>query len=283
VFPLPRRWALVLLNKEAGMRTVERPSDRKELVREAGLPDTSLLSVLAGTMVAFGTIALLLAAVAGLGEAFDVDTTDLNGRNWDDAGLGAAIAFGVVLFVGYLFGGYVAGRMARRAGLRHGLLVFAFALVLAAAVAAVANAVGDTNAFVDDLRAQGVPTDADSWSGVGILAGVIALAGMLLGSILGGMRGERWHGRLVTRALDPDVLPRGEQERRDEAALAEGRALQEHRTERLQAVDEEEDRTRLDIRDHERFDERSRTVDVRDENDPSRMPSVEEERELRRP
>ena len=265
------------------MRTVEHPSDRKELVREAGLPDTSLLSVLAGTMVAFGTIALLLAAVAGIGDLLDIDTTDLNGRNWDDAGLGAAIAFGVVLLVGYLFGGYVAGRMARRAGMRHGLLVFVFALVLAGVVAVIADAVGDRGAFVDDLRGQGVPTDADSWSGVGILAGIVALAAMLLGSLLGGMRGERWHGRLVTRALDPTVLPRGEAERRDEAALAEGRAMQETRTQRMEPVadgdtasdadvrDEQviDDRDRLDIRDHERFDERTR------------MPSVEEERETR--
>jgi hypothetical protein len=270
------------------MRTVERPSDRKELVREAGLPDTSLLSVLAGTMVAFGTIALLLAAVAGVGELLDVDTTDLNGRNWDDAGLGAAIVFGAVLFVGYFFGGYVAGRMARRAGLRHGLLVFVLALVLAAGVAAVANAMGDAEGFVDELRAQGVPTDADSWSGVGALAGILALVAMVAGGMLGGMRGERWHGRLVTRALDPTVLPRGEQDRRDEAALAEGRARQEARTERMRTVDADadrdgdgvDDRTGLDIRDHERFDDRS-GVDLR-EDDPTRMPSVEEEREMRR-
>ena len=249
------------------MRTVERPSDRKDLVREAGLPDTSLLSVLAGTMVAIGTVALLLAAAAGLGDLFGIETTDLNGRNWDDAGLGAAIAFGVVLLVGYFFGGYVAGRMARRAGVRHGVMVFVLALVLAGIVALIADQVGDTNAFVDDLRNQGVPTDADSWSGVGILAGALALAGMLLGSILGGSRGERWHGRLVTRAQDPTVTPRGEEERRDAP------------TEPVQRL-HEDDRDRLDIRDHERFDDRSR-VDLTTAETTS-QPSVEEERELRR-
>lgn len=247
------------------MRTVERPSDRKELVRVAGLPDTSLLSVLAGTMVAFGTVALLLAAAAGLGDLFGVETTDLNGDNWDDAGLGAAIAFGVALLVGYFFGGYVAGRMARRAGLRHGVMVFVLALIIAGGVALIANAVGDTNAFVEDLRNQGVPTDADSWSGVGVLAGALALAGMLLGSVLGGMRGERWHGRLVTRAMDPTVTPRGDEERR-EAPTAPAQHLHD------------DDRDRLDIRDHERFDDRSR-VDL---TAVDQQPSVEEERELRR-
>lgn len=256
------------------MRTVERPSDRKELVREAGLPDTSLLSVLAGTMVAFGTVALLLAAAAGIGDLIDVDTTDLNGRNWDDAGLGAAIAFGVVLLVSYFFGGYVAGRMARRAGVRHGVMVFVLALVLTGVVAFVADQVGDTNAFVDDLRGQGVPTDLDSWSGVGVLAGVLALAGMLLGSILGGTRGERWHGRLVTRAMDPTVTPRGEDERERDRPVGS--------TEATRINDTDDDRDRLDIRDHERFDDRSRVDLTTAETTSQPSVSVEEERELRR-
>lgn len=269
------------------MTTVERPKDRKELVRAAGLAETSWLSVLAGTMVAFGTAALLLAAVAGLGDLFDVDTSDLNGTNWENAGIGAAIVFGLVLFVSYFFGGYVAGRMARRAGLRHGILVFLLALVLTGAVAVVADAVGDRNAFVETLRDQGVPTDADSWSGVGIVAGIAILAGMLLGSILGASRGERWHGRLLARAADPDVLPRGEVERRDEAALAEGRAHQQARAERLATAEDapvEDDRDRLDIRDHARFDERSdepTTVDLAAEERRDQL-SVEEERETRR-
>ena len=263
------------------MRTVERASDRKELVREAGMGETSAISVLAGTMVAVGTVGVLLALAAGVGDAVNIDTTDLNGDNWENAGFGSAIVFGVALFAAYWFGGYVAGRMARRAGLRHGLLVFVLGLIVAGLVALLAEAMGDTQSVVDDLRSQGVPTDGDSWSGVGIAAGLAALAGMVLGSILGGMQGERWHGRLVTRAADPTVLPRGEAERRNDAALAEGRAMQDARTERIDRVDD--DRDRLDIRDHERFDERTH-VDVRSA-DPDRqetMPSVEEERETRR-
>lgn len=269
------------------MRTVERASDRKELVREAGLAETSVISVLAGTMVALGTVGLLLALVVGIGDALDIDTTDLNGSNWHDAGIGSAIAFGVALLVAYWFGGYVAGRMARRAGLRHGLLVFVLGLVVAGGIALLAEAMGDTQSVVDEIRRQGVPTDGDSWSGVGVLAGLLALGAMLLGSALGGIRGERWHGRLVTRALDPTVLPRGEAERRDEAALAEGRAVQAARTERLDRTDDvvlDDDRDRLDIRDHERFDDRT-AVDVRSDEDPatqSTLPSVEEERETRR-
>ena len=43
------------------MRTIERARDRKALVAAAGLPTTSLVSVLAGTLTAIGAVAILLA------------------------------------------------------------------------------------------------------------------------------------------------------------------------------------------------------------------------------
>ena len=51
------------------MRTVERPRDRRELVRDAGLRSTSLVSVLAGVLVAYGAVLVLLAVAAGIGDA----------------------------------------------------------------------------------------------------------------------------------------------------------------------------------------------------------------------
>lgn len=205
------------------MRTIERARDRKALVAAAGLPATSLVSVLAGTFTAIGAVALLLAALAGVGELFDFSTSDLNGDNWDDIGLAGAITFAVVTLLGYLFGGYVAGRMARRAGVRHGVLVFVLGLLLTLGAAGIASAVGDRDAAVDELRDQGVPTDADDWSGVGLVAGLATLGAMLAGAMLGGARGERWHGRLVTRAADPDVRSRDE----ERAEEAEARAAEQ--------------------------------------------------------
>jgi hypothetical protein len=192
------------------MRTIERARDRKALVAAAGLPATSLVSVLAGTLTAIGAVALLLAGLAGIGELFDFSTSDLNGNNWDDIGLAGAIAFAVVTLLGYYFGGYVAGRMARRAGVRHGVLVFVLGLLLTLGAAGVASAISDRDAAADRLRDQGVPTDADDWSGVGVVAGLATLGAMLAGSILGATRGERWHGRLVTRAADPNIRSREE-------------------------------------------------------------------------
>lgn len=226
------------------MRTIERARDRKALVAAAGLPTTSWLSVLAGTVTAIGTVALLLTALAGIGELFDFSTSDLNGNNWDDIGLAGAIAFAVVTLVGYLFGGYVAGRMARRAGVRHGVMVFVLGLLLTLGAAGIASAVSDRDAAADRLRDQGVPTDADDWSGVGVVAALATLGAMLAGSVLGGTRGERWHGRLVTRAADPNVRSRDEQRAEETEARAseerhavEARYADQWRTEDREAVD----------------------------------------------
>jgi hypothetical protein len=219
------------------MRTIERARDRKALVAAAGLPTTSWLSVLAGTVTAMGAVALLLAALAGVGELFDFSTSDLNGDNWEDIGLAGAIGFAVATLLGYLFGGYVAGRMARRAGVRHGVLVFVLGLLLTLGAAGIAEAVGDRDAAVDELRDQGVPTDADDWSGVGAVAALATLGAMLAGSVLGATRGERWHGRLVTRAADPNVRSRDEQ-RADEV---EARAAEERHAVEARYADQRQD------------------------------------------
>lgn len=192
------------------MRTVERSRDRRALAKEAGLRSTSFVSVLAGVLVAYGAVLVLLSVAAGIGSALGVETSGISDNEWRNLGVGAAVALGVVLFASYFFGGYVAGRMGRRAGVVHGLLVFLLGLVVIAAVAAITSASADGDAISDELQNQGIPTAWDDWREIGVFAGIGVLAAMLLGALAGGAKGERWHGVLVTRALDPEVRPRGE-------------------------------------------------------------------------
>jgi len=117
--------------------------------------------------------------------------------------------------------------MARRAGLRNGVLVAVFGVVLLAAVGAVAQLEGTTSEIVDRLESLGGPTDGTTWYGVGVVSGAVALGGMILGASLGGVRGERWHQRLLVRAANPDIGPEADlraeaerQRRRAEKALA---------------------------------------------------------------
>jgi len=185
---------------------IETGRDRAALTRQAGIGKLSFISVLAGVLVAYGAFAVL-AALAGAAAAALGLTSDLSANNWAELGMGSAIVAAVVLLVAYLFGGYVAGRMARRAGLLHGLGVFILALVIVALIAAIAATQTDTSAIRDNLRSLGIPTTGAEWGEVGTLAGIGSLVAMLVGAVLGGMLGERWHTKLTRRAASPKYGP----------------------------------------------------------------------------
>jgi hypothetical protein len=184
------------------MATLETARDRRTLAKEAGYGTTSFLSVLAGMLVALGAVALVMAALGAVGSQLGLDVDGISTSDWRTAGIaGAAVAAGV-LFLAFFFGGYTAGRMSRRAGTKHGLLVFLLTAVVVAGVAGLAAWLGDTSEVTSALDDSGVPRDANTWSDIGIGAAIAAGVAMLLGSVLGGSRGDRWHGRLVTAATE---------------------------------------------------------------------------------
>jgi hypothetical protein len=196
---------------------IETGRDRAALTRQAGIGKLSFISVLAGVLVAYGAFAVLVALAGAAAAALGL-TSDLSANNWAELGVGSAIVAAAVLVVAYLFGGYVAGRMARRAGLLHGLGVFILALVIVALVAAVTATQADTSAIRGNLRSLGIPTTGAEWSDIGTLAGIGSLAAMLVGAVLGGMLGERWHTKLTRRAASPKYGPGREQPATDDRA-----------------------------------------------------------------
>jgi hypothetical protein len=207
---------------------IETGRDRAALTRQAGIGKLSLISVLAGVLVAYGAFAVL-AALAGAAAAALGLNTDLSANNWAELGVGSAIVAAVVLLLAYLFGGYVAGRMARRAGLLHGIAVFILALVIVALVAAIAATQTDTSPIRDNLRSLGIPTTGAEWGDVGTLAGIGSLAAMLVGAVLGGLLGERWHTKLTRRAASPLYGPERELPTTDErGATAPAREAEDH-------------------------------------------------------
>ena len=210
---------------------VENRADRASMARDAGLGQVSLISVLAGTLVAYGAFAVVLAITAAVAKAAGVDT-DLSGNDWERLGTAGGAVVAGVLLVSYLVGGYVAGRMARRAGSLNGFLVFVLGVLVAVAVAAIVNVFTDGEDILDNLRNVGVPTSSDEWGDIGTVAGIGSVLAMILGSVLGGILGERWHGKLVTRALDPDVGP----EARGRSAAAAGAERRMERQRRASAT-----------------------------------------------
>jgi hypothetical protein len=187
-------------NRAAG--DVETPRDRIALAEDAGVGPVSIASVFAGTLVAFGAAVLLLALAAAIAGGAGVNV-DIQSNNWRDAGVAGGAILAGVLLLSYLFGGYSAGRMARRRGLLHGVLVFVTSLVAVGVATVVARLLTDADAdtILRNLRSVGVPTTGSEWRDVVTVAGIGSLAAMLVGSVVGGRVGERWHTRLMRRAL----------------------------------------------------------------------------------
>jgi hypothetical protein len=162
----------------------------------------SIGAVLTGVVVAFGAMFLLSALVGGVLAATGVDADELAAETTREAGLGATITFLVAMFLAYLWGGYTAGRMGRGAGAVNGLLVPVLALIIGAIVAAIVTAMGaDANLNLPFNESQ-LPVEGERLVDFGTVAGIVALAAMFVGGILGGMLGSRWHTKLERRAID---------------------------------------------------------------------------------
>jgi len=203
-------------------RWIEGRRERLELAREAGWGGVSWFSVAAGVLTALGGFALCVGIAAAVLHPLDISLGGLTDNDWQRLGLVAGLLSAAALLGAFSFGGYAAGRMARRTGLRHGVLVFAVGVGVLAGAAGIAGVEGAGAAIRDRLESFGAPTDTSTWFGIAIVTGAAAFGGMLLGAVLGGVRGERWHQRLVARALDPDIGPeadlRAEAERQRIAA-----------------------------------------------------------------
>ena len=203
---------------------VENRGDRKALAADAGFGSLSVSSILAGVLTAYGAFVLLLGIAVAIVDAVGIDT-DLVTTDYEQLGVVGGLIVAALLLASYLFGGYVAGRMARRAGALNGLAVAILGLVTAAAVAALVRWSADTESIVTSLRSLGVPTTADEYGQAFTVAGIASLAAVLIGGFIGGGWGERWHGKLLARAVDPTIGTEAAARQRAQSEMA--RAEQE--------------------------------------------------------
>jgi hypothetical protein len=131
-----------------------------------------------------------------------VNTADEAVDQVDTLGLGSGIAILVVLFLAYLAGGYVAGRMARFDGARQGLAVWLIGLLVVLVLAGAGAVFGAQYNVLQQLNLPRIPID----EGTATTAGIIALAAILLvtllGAVLGGKLGDRYHRRVDRAGFD---------------------------------------------------------------------------------
>jgi len=158
-----------------------------------------------GWLTATGMAVLLTALLAAAGTAVGLSTGTQDAASASDArtvGLVGAITLLMILFVAYYCGGYVAGRMARFDGVKQGLAVWLWALLVAVLVAVagvVAGAEFDVLAQLNSFPR--IPVSEGDLTTAGIIAAVAAALVSLLGAILGGRAGMRFHRRVDRTGL----------------------------------------------------------------------------------
>jgi hypothetical protein len=144
-------------------------------------------------------IALLSAAGVALGLARGVNTATEAADQAKTLGLSGGVAILVALFLAYLAGGYVAGRMARFDGARQGVAVWVIGLIVVLVLAAAGAALGAQYNVFQQLNLPRIPIDEGTATTAGVITLVALLLVTLLGAVLGGKLGDHYH-RKIDRA-----------------------------------------------------------------------------------
>jgi len=154
-----------------------------------------------GWLTATGTAviltAVLVAAGAAVGLSTGTDAGDVQGQATQNAGtisVVGGILLLAVLLIAYYCGGYVAGRMARFNGVKQGIAVWVWAIVIAIVIAVAGATLGEKYDILDRVGGfPRLPIGGDDVTTGGIIALVIAVVAALVGAILGGLAGMRFH------------------------------------------------------------------------------------------
>jgi len=150
-----------------------------------------------GWLAAAGLAAILAGIVAAAGAALG-----LTKGSTDQIHLGGGIALLAVLFVAYVAGGYVAGRMARFDGTRQGLGVWLWGILVAGAIALLAILGGSKYNVLDALNLPRIPIDQGHLTNGGAIALAAGLVVSLVAACIGGTLGARWHRRVDRHVIE---------------------------------------------------------------------------------
>ncbi|OLR91948.1 hypothetical protein [Actinokineospora bangkokensis] len=115
------------------------------------------------------------------------------------AGLAGATTTAVVLFLAFYCGGYVAGRMTRFTGARQGLAVWLWTVAIGL-VGSLVAAISGANITVPGGFST-LPINQDTLTTGGVIAALVAL----VGAVLGGVAGMRFHRKVDNGAFDTEL------------------------------------------------------------------------------
>ncbi len=159
-----------------------------------------------GWLTASGTAVLLVAVAAGVGAALgltqNVDVTDAATAQTESIGFLSGIVVVAIIFVSYLAGGYVAGRMARFNGLKQGFGVWLWAVIIAILVAVAGWLAGARFDIFAQLNSfPRLPLNEGTLTTAGVIVAIGVVAVSLAGALLGGLAGMRYHRRVDRAGL----------------------------------------------------------------------------------
>jgi hypothetical protein len=156
-----------------------------------------------GFLAAAGMAVILTALTVAAGAAVGIGTdTEVESENVTTIGVWGAVVVAVLVLLAYFCGGYVAGRMARFDGAKQGLAVWLWALVIAAVVAVLTLVAGNEyNLFAQVNLFPRIPVSEGDLTTAGLVAAVAAAALALVGAVLGGLVGVRFHRRVDRAGL----------------------------------------------------------------------------------
>ncbi len=154
-----------------------------------------------GMFVLLSALVGALAALFGAGANLSVADVASGSGEAQTTGITAAVLLGVILLVSYFAGGYVAGRMARFSGVKQGVAVWLWALIIAVVLTIIGVIVGNQANVTERFQGLGVPS-AQDLTGPGLIGLLVVAAVALLGAILGGLAGMRYHRKIDRTDFD---------------------------------------------------------------------------------
>jgi hypothetical protein len=150
-----------------------------------------------GLLSGIGLAAILLGIAAAAGVAFGLsEINDVRKGTADTIGLGGAILLLAILALSWYCAGYVAGRMARFDGVRQGIGVWVWTLVIAGVLAVAAVIGGAEYNVLQQLNLPNVAVGDQSLTTGGWLTLAAAVVVTLIFAVLGGKAGDLFHRRV---------------------------------------------------------------------------------------